>query len=147
MIYFIQAGNDGPIKIGYSDTTAESRLKSLQTGNHQQLKLLRQVNGSRQTEANCHIRFKEDHISGEWYKPSKELIDFINTPILKDVDIDKTMAYQRNIAIECFEIDYLDKLMTSHGGKMNTAAAEAGISTRQLRKLLSKYEIKKVQYK
>ena len=39
-IYFIQAGENGPIKIGKTNGDAKDRLANLQIGNHEELKLL-----------------------------------------------------------------------------------------------------------
>src|ERR1035437_7766886 len=48
-VYFIQAGSEGPIKIGIADSPA-LRLRELQTGNHLPLTLLKAVPGGKDLE-------------------------------------------------------------------------------------------------
>jgi hypothetical protein len=67
VIYFIAAGSDGPIKIGYAKTSATRRLKELQTGNDRELVLLRTVDGDRATEAAYHKVFESHRLRGEWF--------------------------------------------------------------------------------
>ncbi|MCG2750882.1 MAG: sigma-54 dependent transcriptional regulator [Desulfobacteraceae bacterium] len=53
----------------------------------------------------------------------------------------------RRIAIEDFERHYIKNLLGRNKGKIFTSAGEAGISTRQLNKLMLKYRIRKEDYK
>jgi DNA-binding NtrC family response regulator len=53
----------------------------------------------------------------------------------------------RRIAIEEFEKQYIKNLLMRNKGKIFTSAGEAGISTRQLNKLMLKYRIRKEEYK
>jgi DNA-binding NtrC family response regulator len=53
----------------------------------------------------------------------------------------------RRIAIEEFEKQYIRNLLMRNKGKIFTSAGEAGISTRQLNKLMLKYRIRKEVYK
>jgi DNA-binding NtrC family response regulator len=57
------------------------------------------------------------------------------------------LAEARRIAVEDFERQYLKDLLSRHKGRMNQSAEEAGISTRQLHKLLMKYGIKRESFK
>jgi hypothetical protein len=66
MIYFIRAGECGPVKIGKADDVA-ARLAELQCGNHAELTLLRQVEGGRQTEIWFHRTFAAHRLRGEWF--------------------------------------------------------------------------------
>ena len=81
MIYFIQAGENGPIKIGWTKDalSAEIRLKNLQVGNHENLEIMRVIGGRRSDEYWIQEMFKDLHINGEWYKPSDTLIKFVKT--------------------------------------------------------------------
>lgn len=66
MIYFIQCGENGPIKIGMSDDPYK-RLEQLQTAHHEKLTLLwTTINYS---EQELHDVFNADRIRGEWFKP------------------------------------------------------------------------------
>ena len=53
------------------------RIKSLQTGNPHPLHLLSTVDGTKETETELHIRFDRCRISGEWFRPSPEIIEFV----------------------------------------------------------------------
>jgi len=77
MIYFIQAGKNGPIKIGYTETNVHERLKQLQTACPYELKLLWCIEGSQQEESNIHDRFGYEKVRGEWFHPSRLLLNFI----------------------------------------------------------------------
>jgi len=76
MIYFIQAGENGPIKIGQSDNPQE-RLNQLQTANPYKLKLLWIYCGDSYSEAEIHKMFLQELIRGEWFHPSDSLFTFI----------------------------------------------------------------------
>lgn len=81
MIYFIQAGENGPIKIGQSDNP-EERLKQLQTANYQELKLLwiyDDTDDEVYTESNLHEELSHLKIRGEWYSSERgEIKKFIH---------------------------------------------------------------------
>ncbi|HIN49060.1 MAG TPA: sigma-54-dependent Fis family transcriptional regulator, partial [Deltaproteobacteria bacterium] len=50
-------------------------------------------------------------------------------------------------SLDQLEQQYLKEVMTKHKGRINRAAETAGITTRQLHKLLSKYGIRKEEFK
>jgi hypothetical protein len=81
-LYFIQAGEGGPIKIGYSADPQE-RLAMLQVGNHEELRLLAAINYSTGSLGNktaahqesvFHRVFNVARIRGEWFKPHAQLL-------------------------------------------------------------------------
>ncbi|HOJ61394.1 MAG TPA: sigma-54 dependent transcriptional regulator [bacterium] len=57
------------------------------------------------------------------------------------------LAEARRLFVDRFERQYLSDLLALHGGKINRSAAAAGITVRQLHKLLTKYNIRKEDYK
>ncbi len=73
-IYFIRAGEDGPIKIGRTCDIAR-RMRTMQTGNHMSLRLVGWVYGGPALEAELHKQFH--CVSGEWFTASGELISRI----------------------------------------------------------------------
>jgi Meiotically up-regulated gene 113 len=73
-VYFVQQGDDGPIKIGRA-ANVERRLGQLRVANPQPLRLLATIEGD--IEAELKQRFKKLRISGEWFKPAEELRTFI----------------------------------------------------------------------
>lgn len=76
-IYFIQEGNEGKIKIGFSEDPKE-RLKTLKIANPNNLRIIFQYEGSEADERKIHRMFKNYNISGEWFEPSEEIMEFIN---------------------------------------------------------------------
>lgn len=76
-IYFIQVGNDGPIKIGFTAGNPRARLSKLQIGNPEKLKLLAAVPGSFEDEQAIHATFVALRIRGEWFRPDPILHGFI----------------------------------------------------------------------
>ena len=65
-VYMIQAGQNGPVKIGYAEDVAK-RLHNLQLGNHEKLKVLRLFKGGAAEETRLHERFADNHLRGEWH--------------------------------------------------------------------------------
>ncbi|MFC1811430.1 sigma-54-dependent transcriptional regulator [Thermodesulfobacteriota bacterium] len=57
------------------------------------------------------------------------------------------LADARRRAIENFERQYLKELLSRNKGKIKASAHEAGISTRQLHKMMSKYGIRKEDFR
>lgn len=68
-------------------------------------------------------------------------------PAVLSVNLQIPLAEARNRAIDDFERQYLKELIARNKGKINKSAEEAGISTRQLHKLMTKYGIRKEDYK
>jgi len=66
-VYFIRAGEDGPVKIGKADCV-DTRLATLQCGHYQDLILLRTLPGGIEEEKWAHEAFRINHIRGEWFK-------------------------------------------------------------------------------
>jgi DNA-binding NtrC family response regulator len=58
-----------------------------------------------------------------------------------------TLSEVRRKGIENIEMNYLKGLMAKNRGKIKESATDAGITTRQLHKLLSKYNIRKEEFK
>ena len=78
VVYFIQMGGFGPIKIGYA-SNVDKRLSSLQTGNPEKLRIIKTIPASsKQDESSFHKMFSHLRISGEWFEFSKELKEFLN---------------------------------------------------------------------
>jgi len=78
--------------------------------------------------------------------PAEILSQEPGTMTLK-ADARKTLAEVRRSAIEDIERSYIKELLSRNKGKINTSAAEAGISTRQLNKLMNRYDICKEEFK
>ncbi|UCG63448.1 MAG: sigma-54-dependent Fis family transcriptional regulator [Deltaproteobacteria bacterium] len=63
------------------------------------------------------------------------------------VDTPLILAEVRHKAMEEIEKSYLNRLLTRKRGRIKDSAQEAGITTRQLHKLMKKYDIRKEHYK
>ena len=72
-VYFVQAGENGPIKIGWS-LNALRRLAKMQADNHERLTILGVANVGRTTEAKFHRQFARHRLRGEWFRPASEIL-------------------------------------------------------------------------
>jgi hypothetical protein len=75
--YFVQPIGGGLIKIGQS-TTPQRRMLALQCGSPVSLILLGSLDGEIYPEGKLHEMFKGDRSHGEWFRPSKDLVRFLN---------------------------------------------------------------------
>lgn len=75
-VYFIQEGEDGPIKIGCTKGL-QGRLDQLQTGHARKLHLRASFEGGREQERELHARFAEHRLQGEWFMPAPALLSHI----------------------------------------------------------------------
>ena len=73
MIYFIRAGENGPVKIGVS-ADPQRRLRYFQIGNHEPLNLIRTAEGGWRQERWLHRRFSALHLRGEWHHFDPEML-------------------------------------------------------------------------
>lgn len=66
-VYFIQAGTNGPVKIGTADSP-RLRCEHFQTGNHRPLSVVHKFRGSIEDEHALHELFTDLHVRGEWFR-------------------------------------------------------------------------------
>lgn len=71
-VYFVQAGANGPIKIGCTSNVS-ARLAQLQTAQPEKLQLLAAVPGGEALESALHAAFAEHRMMGEWFRPCAAL--------------------------------------------------------------------------
>lgn len=75
VVYFIQEGRTGPIKIGWTSNCPHRRRDNLQIGNSEDLHLLGVLPDVDQSvEAEWHNRFSEFRKRSEWFWPSESLV-------------------------------------------------------------------------
>ena len=74
-VYFILEKETRNIKIGFSENNPKERLKSLQTGNSNELTLIGFIEGSSKDETRLQHEFSLERIRrrNEWFKPSSRL--------------------------------------------------------------------------
>lgn len=80
MIYFIESGTLGNVKIGFTIHPPSARLASLQTASDRPLRLLASAPGDRQVEARWHERWSHLRVPGagrEWFRRTPELMAFM----------------------------------------------------------------------
>ena len=78
-VYFIQAVNGGPIKIGLAKDP-QARLAKIQLMSPVKLKLLAVMEGEYPQEQAVHMHFGNIHSHGEWFYDTPELMSFISSP-------------------------------------------------------------------
>ena len=71
-LYFIQAGEDGPIKIGTSDDPVR-RMGRMQVDNAAPLRFVAVCRVTRGAEADVHDDLARHRIRGEWFEPAQEV--------------------------------------------------------------------------
>jgi Meiotically up-regulated gene 113 len=74
VVYFVQVGPNGPIKIGYSTRPVlKARVAAIQVGCPYKVHLRSTAPGTRTTERQLQRLFGDLRIRGEWFWPEAEL--------------------------------------------------------------------------
>jgi hypothetical protein len=73
-IYFVRAGTDGPVKIGWSSTNTKRRHGALQTSHYVDLIILREVVGDKEDEKAFHRYFADKRIKNEWFAYDERML-------------------------------------------------------------------------
>jgi len=76
-----------------------------------------------------------------------DLFDSKTTRVFIPTNNSMTLSEARQRGTEEIERNYLKDVLTRNKGRISDSAAEAGISTRQLNKLMNKYGLKKEKFK
>ena len=76
-----------------------------------------------------------------------ELFESESTPVFIPSSETLTLTQARQHGVEEIERNYLKDVLARHKGKIGESAEAAGISTRQLNKLMNKYGIRKEEFK
>jgi hypothetical protein len=92
MIYVIQRGDNGPIKIGLSENP-ERRLKQLQTGNGEPLRLIAVIEGNRRLEQEIHSTLHNHQGIGEWFMPDDRELAYIQRLMNIEYEINEGKPY------------------------------------------------------
>jgi hypothetical protein len=104
VIYFIQCGKSGPIKIGQTNNDVQERLNQLQTGCPYELKLLWVYTGDDYTESEIHSELSQERTRGEWFHPSGKVFEFINECLFNHIEIG-TPNGRCFYIIECYDLE------------------------------------------
>jgi len=76
VVYFVEAGTGGPIKIGWTQDV-DRRIAELQTANAHKLILMGTIPGTLEDETAVHARFSHLRMEAEWFRNSPEIQEFI----------------------------------------------------------------------
>ena len=142
MIYFIQQGEDGPVKIGYA-TVIEKRFRALQSASPYPLKVIGSMQGSVIDEKRMHLQFSKHRLQGEWFEPDLEIIKYAS-------ECDNNKLFQDSIMLPINDLDLLllkievKTILSSlnESESIHSAAINLNISYRSMRHRMSKYGIK-----
>lgn len=77
VVYFIQAGAGGPIKIGVATDIAR-RVATLQTGSPEPLVVLATIAGGRAVEGRFHRALSLHRLRSEWFNPTPEVAQAVD---------------------------------------------------------------------
>lgn len=92
MIYFIQEGENGPVKVGKGVSTV-ARIKQLQTGNPRPLKIYAVVPGYSSLETRIKKDLAEFQINGEWFNSTSKLFEYIDKIRFPEYEICNGIPY------------------------------------------------------
>lgn len=73
LVYFVQQGDDGPIKIGAS-RNFDKRLRTLRTHSPVELNVLGTFPGGFDLERELHHELMDHQLEGEWFSPNDEVL-------------------------------------------------------------------------
>jgi DNA-binding NtrC family response regulator len=70
-------------------------------------------------------------------------------PEIKALQVSRTftLSQARQMAVDAFELSYLTTILEQTQGKINLSARKAGVTTRQLSRLLTKHGLNKKNFK
>lgn len=97
--YFIQAGENGAIKVGTTNNIL-ARINLFKTHHDKELIVRLLIPGGIYVEREVSKRFKHLRIRGEWYSPGEDLISYMET--LKDQNITADLRDAKHALISRF---------------------------------------------
>jgi len=83
-LYFLQEGEQGPVKIGWTSGKPALRLTAMQVGNSAVLRFLGTLPGPPDIEQGWHERFAHARKRSEWFFPTPELLEAIAAACAED---------------------------------------------------------------
>jgi len=83
--YIIQAGDGGPVKIGWAKDV-KKRLKRLQTGHYERLEIIRTIEGGRALGRHFHVRYAANNLTGEWFTFCDEMLQWLPEEPIPETD-------------------------------------------------------------
>lgn len=136
-VYFIQAGEGGPIKIGTA-ISPEKRLKQHQTSSHDTLVLLGVRPGDCGLEAELHHRFCEHRLRGEWFAPHPAILQEIASSCTRSEKVVAPEQQDANFGL--LQVMFVEAVKATFGTDGNwvcRAAASVGTTSAEMADWLS----------
>jgi transcriptional regulator with GAF, ATPase, and Fis domain len=147
MVYFMQSGTSGPIKIGFTaKDDIRQRIANLQTASIEPLNLLGVMEGDATKEKELHHFFHSYKIRGEWFEPHPKLLMYIMGLILgKSADELYTKLVSLNSVapglsdfsiteyLQEIETHILSQALENTNWHIKLAAEQVGLTFRQMR--------------
>jgi DNA-binding NtrC family response regulator len=160
MIYFLQRGQDGPIKIGFtSKDDVSQRMATLQTACPERLTLIGMIEGGLDREKALHRLFSNHKLGGEWFDSTPRIFIYLLGLILgrklgdsddkmetsgkqKSNDID---GLNGELSLPQFLASQEQRIILAtvrrNGGNVTKSAKDLGVTFRALRYAIKKYSL------
>lgn len=130
-VYMIQAGENGPVKIGYS-AEPDRRLMELQVAHWTTLTLVRLLEGGEADEGALHSRFNHLRLRGDWHSYSTELfgdVGLVDVPIgrlhdLPPLSFVATLPIGKRVAIARHRLGLSQRELAEMTGVSASAVAQ-----------------------
>lgn len=130
-VYMIQAGENGPVKIGYS-AEPDRRLMELQVAHWISLTLIRLLEGGEADEGVLHLRFNHLRLRGDWHSYSRELLGDVGLsdipvgrlPDLPSLGFVATLPIGKRVAIARRRIGLSQRELAEMTGVSGSAVAQ-----------------------
>lgn len=131
-VYFMQAGDGGAIKIGFTgNASIAGRLRGVQVGCPEKVSLLGVVAGDAALERRFHKAFAWCRIRGEWFAPRPRLVKFIQRAARHPDD------HQAPLPSGLSALQELRWAIDHNWSRRRDCAAAAGIGEAHLSNILS----------
>lgn len=99
VIYFVQSGQDGPVKIGLcADGSFQQRLRTMQAGNPEPLLVRALYAGDRADQLQEQLRHRDRRLGDDWFAPNVLLNLPDLTPVPFDDNAQRRALAARNLA-------------------------------------------------
>lgn len=121
-LYFLQEGDGGAIKIGWTGAEdASKRLAQARVWNHRDVKLIATLTDYHDSEKQWHSRFAKYRLAREWFSPDPELLAAIEVARTAPPPIRKATSKR-------FTVNDVRKWISDKGMTIKAFALEMGYS-------------------
>ncbi len=128
LIYFVQAGVGGPIKIGIT-SDLENRLAGLKTSCPYPLSVIGTVQGTRSDERLLHLCLTCSRMTGEWFEPTPKVLALIKDAMAGIWPEPPAPVEQPRVVEPQWEPAEFTAAARALGVNLKALGAELGVST------------------